>query len=58
MIDYVFVDTYLGRMDGVNYQEPGEHVSADLKGSHCGRFGCEPEMSTMTAGDTGALTAS
>jgi len=35
-----------------------EGVSADLKGSHCGRFGCEPEMSAMTAGDTGALTAS
>jgi hypothetical protein len=33
-------------------------VSADLKGSHCGRFGCEPEMSAMRAGDTGALTAS
>jgi hypothetical protein len=33
-------------------------VSADLKGSHCGRFGCEPEMSAMRAGDTDALTAS
>jgi hypothetical protein len=33
-------------------------VSADLKGSHCGRFGCEPEMSAVRAGDTGALTAS
>ena len=32
-------------------------VSADLKGSHCGRLGCEPEMSAMMAGNTSALTA-
>jgi hypothetical protein len=35
----------------------GLAVSADLKGSHCGRFGCEPEMSAMMAGDTSSLTA-
>ena len=35
----------------------GQTVSADLKGSHCGRLGCEPEMSAMMAGNTSALTA-
>jgi len=45
-------------MGDVIDREKRLNVSADLKGSHCGRFGCEPEMSAMTAGDTSALTAS
>jgi hypothetical protein len=32
-------------------------VSADLKGSQSGRFGCEPESSPMVAGHTNAPAA-